>query len=70
MRAYTCAAASGFNGFAPTQKIYICSVMPKYFERIIAGPDVKEEEKKEEEWMSRKRRYEYRTWKIIGKQKK
>jgi hypothetical protein len=49
MGAYTCAAASGFNGFAPTQKIYVCSVMPQYFGRIIAGPENDEEEKKEEE---------------------
>ena len=48
MGAYTCAAASGFNGFAPTQKIYVCSIMPEYFERIIAGPDIFADEKKEE----------------------
>jgi diaminopimelate decarboxylase len=49
MGAYTCAAASAFNGFSPSQKIYVCSVMPEYFERIIAGPEQMDEEKKEEE---------------------
>ena len=32
------AAASSFNGFTPTEKMYVCSVMPEYFEGLIAGP--------------------------------
>lgn len=39
MGAYTMAAASSFNGFTPTEKMYVCSVMPEYFEGLIAGPD-------------------------------
>jgi ornithine decarboxylase len=39
MGAYTMAAASSFNGFEPTVKMYVCSVQPEYFEDIIAGPD-------------------------------
>lgn len=32
MGAYTCAAASGFNGFTPTKKFYVCSLQPEEFE--------------------------------------
>ena len=32
------AAASAFNGFTPTDKMYVCSVQPEYFEGLIAGP--------------------------------
>ena len=32
------AAASSFNGFTPTEKMYVCSVQPEYFEGLIAGP--------------------------------
>ena len=39
MGAYTMAAASSFNGFTPSEKFYVCSVMPEYFEAMIAGPD-------------------------------
>jgi ornithine decarboxylase len=38
MGAYTMAAASSFNGFTPSEKFYVCSVMPEYFEAMIAGP--------------------------------
>lgn len=38
MGAYTCAAASSFNGFTPSKKVYVCSVPPKFFEKIIVGP--------------------------------
>mmetsp|Transcript_25953 Transcript_25953/g.43289 ORF Transcript_25953/g.43289 Transcript_25953/m.43289 type:complete len:340 (+) Transcript_25953:3423-4442(+) len=38
MGAYTMAAASSFNGFMPTEKMYVCSVQPEYFESLIAGP--------------------------------
>lgn len=56
MGAYTMAAASSFNGFTPSEIFYVCSVMPEYFEAMIAGPDAKMdhenldaiEEKKEE----------------------
>jgi len=34
MGAYTCAAASGFNGFEPTTKFYVCSVMPEHFQLL------------------------------------
>ena len=52
MGAYTMAAASCFNGFTPSEKFYVCSVMPEYFEAMIAGPDARTfendlEEKKE-----------------------
>ena len=39
MGAYTAAAASSFNGFVPSKKMYVCSVQPEYFERVIAGPE-------------------------------
>ena len=39
MGAYTMAAASSFNGFTPTEKMYVCSVQPEYFEKLIAGPE-------------------------------
>ena len=42
MGAYTMAAASSFNGFSPTEKFYVCSVQPEYFERLLGGPDSKE----------------------------
>jgi len=50
MGAYTMAASSSFNGFVPSEKFYVCSVQPEYFEALIAGPDAadEEEEKKEE----------------------
>mmetsp|Transcript_7673 Transcript_7673/g.11281 ORF Transcript_7673/g.11281 Transcript_7673/m.11281 type:complete len:765 (-) Transcript_7673:232-2526(-) len=32
MGAYTCAAASDFNGFTPTNKFYVCSMQPEEFE--------------------------------------
>jgi diaminopimelate decarboxylase len=38
MGAYTMAAASSFNGFTPTEKFYVCSVQPEYFEKLLAGP--------------------------------
>jgi len=38
MGAYTMAAASCFNGFNPSEKLYVCSVQPEYFEKLIAGP--------------------------------
>jgi Pyridoxal-dependent decarboxylase, C-terminal sheet domain len=57
MGAYTMAAASSFNGFVPSERFYVCSVQPEYFEAIIEGPDASgnesdgsaTEEKKEEE---------------------
>ncbi|CAB9516488.1 Antizyme inhibitor 1 [Seminavis robusta] len=39
MGSYTMAAASSFNGFEPTEKMYVCSVQPEYFEELIAGPE-------------------------------
>jgi hypothetical protein len=42
MGAYTMAAASSFNGFTPTEKFYVCSVQPEYFERLLAGPAAEE----------------------------
>ena len=47
MGAYTMAAASSFNGFAPSAKFYVCSVQPEYFEQMIKGPE--ESQKTEEE---------------------
>lgn len=50
MGAYTMAAASSFNGFTPSEKFYVCSVMPEYFEAMIAGPDAsKKDEQPDEE---------------------
>lgn len=53
MGAYTMAASSSFNGFTPTEKFYVCSVQPEYFEEMIRGPDGDEssndEEKKAED---------------------
>lgn len=43
MGAYTMAAASSFNGFAPSEKLYVCSVQPEYFEAMIQGPKIEEE---------------------------
>eukprot|EP00567_Pseudictyota_dubia_P001098 CAMPEP_0197466226 /NCGR_PEP_ID=MMETSP1175-20131217/64941_1 /TAXON_ID=1003142 /ORGANISM="Triceratium dubium, Strain CCMP147" /LENGTH=722 /DNA_ID=CAMNT_0043002257 /DNA_START=42 /DNA_END=2210 /DNA_ORIENTATION=- len=37
MGAYTCAAASTFNGFSPTDKFYVCSVLPEHFEELDGG---------------------------------
>merc|ERR1719215_1153903 len=37
--AYTSAAASTFNGFTPTEKFYVCSVMPEYFKKLALGPE-------------------------------
>jgi len=52
MGAYTMAASSSFNGFTPSEKVYVCSVQPEYFDALIAGPaeesSLGEEEKKEE----------------------
>ena len=39
MGAYTMAAASSFNGFTPSAKLYVCSVQPHFFEAMAAGPD-------------------------------
>jgi len=49
MGAYTMAAASAFNGFQPSERFYVCSVMPEYFEALIKGPEEtnSSEEKKE-----------------------
>lgn len=54
MGAYTLAAQSNFNGFQPSEKFYVCSVQPEYFEALIAGPDAEdnEEEKKDSAWAS------------------
>ncbi len=53
MGAYTMAASSSFNGFTPTDKFYVCSIQPEYFEDMIKGPAAVEssvdEEKKAEE---------------------
>jgi len=38
MGAYTMAAASNFNGFDLSEKFYVCSVQPEFFEDILAGP--------------------------------
>jgi diaminopimelate decarboxylase len=47
MGAYTMAASSSFNGFTPSEILYVCSVQPEYFEGMIRGPaDASEEEKK------------------------
>jgi ornithine decarboxylase len=35
MGAYTSAAASSFNGFAQTEKFYVCSVLPEAFEELV-----------------------------------
>lgn len=50
MGAYTMAAASSFNGFSPSEKFYVCSVQPEYFEDIFKGisADKNGEEKKED----------------------
>ena len=39
MGAYTMAAASAFNGFTPSEKMYVCSVQPEHFEDLIKGPE-------------------------------
>lgn len=43
MGAYTMAAASSFNGFEPTEKMYVCSVQLEFFESLIAGPSEDEQ---------------------------
>jgi diaminopimelate decarboxylase len=52
MGAYTMAAASSFNGFVPSDRFYVCSVQPEYFEDLMKGPEIGDsfidEEKKEE----------------------
>ena len=53
MGAYTMAAASAFNGFNPSEKFYVCSVAPDYFDALIKGPsdtdsDTNETEEKKE----------------------
>lgn len=42
MGAYTMAASSSFNGFAPSDKFYVCSIPPEYMEALVAGPNVEE----------------------------
>lgn len=42
MGAYTMAAASSFNGFSPSERFYVCSVQPEYFEALIEGPPAKD----------------------------
>jgi ornithine decarboxylase len=49
MGAYTMAAASSFNGFVPTEKFYVCSVQPEYFEDLIKGPEQLDENEPIEE---------------------
>ena len=49
MGAYTMAASSAFNGFAPSEKFYVCSVQPEYFEGMIKGPEESPEEEKKAE---------------------
>ncbi|KAL3908897.1 MAG: hypothetical protein SGILL_008306 [Bacillariaceae sp.] len=46
MGAYTMAAASSFNGFEPTDRFYVCSVQPEYFEDMIKGPETVQKEEK------------------------
>ena len=48
MGAYTMAAASSFNGFEPTEKMYVCSVQPEFFEGLIAGPPEAEDKSSED----------------------
>lgn len=48
MGAYTMAASSSFNGFVPSEKFYVCSVQPEYFEALIAGPEVVDDENEDE----------------------
>jgi diaminopimelate decarboxylase len=44
MGAYTMAAASAFNGFTPSEKFYVCSVAPDYFDTLIKGPGTSDSE--------------------------
>jgi diaminopimelate decarboxylase len=44
MGAYTMAAASAFNGFTPSEKFYVCSVAPDYFDALIKGPSTADSE--------------------------
>lgn len=46
MGAYTCAAASSFNGFMPSKKFYVCSVQPEDFLLATEESFSDEEEKK------------------------
>jgi len=54
MGAYTNAVASNFNGFGPSERFYVCSMLPEYCDSLIAGADLEYldscegEEKKEE----------------------
>ena len=48
MGAYTSAAASAFNGFQPSEKLYVCSVPPNFFTAILSGPDGDAEDSNEE----------------------
>ena len=48
MGAYTSAASSTFNGMERSEKFYVCSVQPEFFESIIAGPDAVPDEGNEE----------------------
>ena len=43
MGAYTCAAASDFNGFTPTEKFYVCSVQPEEFDESVYDEEKKDE---------------------------
>ena len=43
MGAYTCAAASDFNGFTPTEKFYVCSIQPEEFEKSSFDEEKKDE---------------------------
>jgi hypothetical protein len=47
MGAYTMATASSFNGYNPSDKSYVCSAQPKYFEETIKGPEGTSSEEKE-----------------------
>jgi ornithine decarboxylase len=49
MGAYTMAAASSFNGFEPTEKVYVCSVQLEFFESLIAGPSEEEQHQGKDE---------------------
>eukprot|EP00566_Odontella_aurita_P006974 CAMPEP_0113547708 /NCGR_PEP_ID=MMETSP0015_2-20120614/12502_1 /TAXON_ID=2838 /ORGANISM="Odontella" /LENGTH=724 /DNA_ID=CAMNT_0000448285 /DNA_START=597 /DNA_END=2771 /DNA_ORIENTATION=+ /assembly_acc=CAM_ASM_000160 len=53
MGAYTCAAASAFNGFSPTEKFYVCSVLPEHFEKLADGP-----KGRKTSWKGEEKKYE------------
>ena len=38
--AYSSAAASSFNGFSPSEKMYVCSIKPEYWSQLLDGPTV------------------------------